>query len=125
MRACSAERTGSRSSVGSTTALVCEENATKPTSSLSGTRSRNVCAAERAASSRDGSTSFADIEPDSSVTSITEAFSTGTAAVASGFANATASMRRRGREQRGGQDPPQRAAGGTLASVAAAGKRTA
>ena len=40
---------------------------------------------------RDGSTSVADIEPDSSVTSTTDAFSTGTATVACGLASATAS----------------------------------
>ena len=51
----------------------------------------NERAALWAAARRVGSTSAASIEPDLSVTSITEARSTGTATVACGRANASAS----------------------------------
>jgi hypothetical protein len=123
-RLCSAERTGSRSSVGSTTAFVCEENPTKPTSSFLGALSRNDWAADCAAARRDGSTSVADIEPDSSVTSITEAFSTGTATVACGLAIATASTAAEPASSAGGRMRRMRG-WPTRASTAAAGKRIA
>jgi hypothetical protein len=104
--------------------LVCEEKPTKPTSSLSGTRSRKLSAAERAASSRDGSTSVADIEPDSSVTSTTDAFSTGTCMVACGRALATARLAAAAASRAAGST--RRSRGWRIeANVAAAGKRTA
>ena len=90
-RLSTAALTSPRSVVGSTTVFVCEEKPTKPTSSLPGTRSRNLCAADCAAARRDGWTSVADIEPDSSVTSTTEARSTAAAWVACGLANPQAS----------------------------------
>ncbi len=59
-----------------------------PTRKRSGTVSTKVCAALRAATSRDGTTSFASIDPDRSVTTTTVACSTGTAFVVCGLASA-------------------------------------
>ena len=53
------------------------EKATAPTSACAGSWSMNVLAARSAAASRVGSTSVAAIEPEWSVTSITDAWSTG------------------------------------------------
>ena len=79
-----------------------------------------------AAARRDGWTSVAFIEPDVSVTSITDARSTGTATVASGRASASASAASARQSSAVGmarrQLPPR---GATDASVGSAGKRTA
>ena len=83
-------------------------------------------AAERAASSRDGSTSVADIEPDSSVTSTTDAFSTGTATVACGLATATASVAAAAASSAGGRMRRRRGwRPAAAANTDAAGNRTA
>ena len=66
-------------------------NTTPPTLTRLGTLSRNASPATRAALSRDGATSVAVIEPDTSVTSMIEARSSGTATVISGLAAATTS----------------------------------
>ena len=100
-------------------------NATRPVCSFSGTRSRKRLAAAFAAVSRSGATSVAFIEPDVSVTSITDAFSTGTATVASGRASAVISPASARHSSAGGiarRARPVRPA--TAASVAVAGKRT-
>ncbi len=90
----------------------------------SGTRSRKRVAADWAAASRVGVTSVAFIEPDVSVTSITEAFSIGTATVASGRASASTRPASERHSSAGGiarRARPVRPT--TAASVAAAGKR--
>jgi hypothetical protein len=74
---------------------------------------------------REGSTSVAFIEPEVSVTSITDARSLGTAIVASGRASATARPARAKQSRAVGRIrrrrlPPAR----TAATVGAAGKRT-
>ena len=82
-------------------------------------------AAAFAAVRRSGATSVAFIEPDVSVTSITDAFSTGTAMVASGRASAVIRPASARHSSAGGiarRARPVRPA--TAASVAVAGKRT-
>ena len=77
-----------------------------------------------AAARRVGATSVAFIEPEVSVTSMTEAFSTGTAIVASGRASAVTSPASARHSSAGGmivRARPVRPT--TAASVAAAGKR--
>ena len=99
-RPSSAVLTVSRVVVGSSCCSTALEYPTKPTSSSSGTSSRNDFAAPRAASSREGLTSSASIDPDRSVTNTTDAFSTGTSTSICGRANAIA--QRDGGQQRQG-----------------------
>jgi hypothetical protein len=82
-------------------------------------------AAVCAAASLDGDTSVAFIEPDVSVTSITDARSTGTAIVASGRASAVTRPASARHSNAGGMSLRARPVfPTTAASVAAAGKRT-
>ena len=85
----SASRTAAWSRVGVCRTVGLWLNATAPTRTSSGTSSRNVPAARRAATSRLGATSFASIEPERSVVITTVACSTGTATVTCGRASAT------------------------------------
>jgi hypothetical protein len=123
--ACRVVRTWARSCVGRTTVCGPSAYATRPVCSWSGTRSRKRVAAALAAVRRSGATSVAFIEPDVSVTSITDARSTGTATVASGRASASTRPASARHSSAGGiarRARPVRAA--TAASVAVAGKRT-
>jgi hypothetical protein len=85
------ERTESRSSVGSSRTCTVLENDTRPTRKRSGSLSRNVEAADLAASRRVGATSVAVIEAELSIVSSTVASSRGTATTACGLAIATTS----------------------------------
>ena len=112
--------------MGSTTVFVCDENPTNPTSSDFGTLPRNVRAADCAAASREGSTSVADIDPDSSVTRTTDAFSTGTATDRSGLASAIAHAAAAAASSAGGRRRRSRGWPPAIrANTAVAGKRTA
>ena len=120
-----AARTASRSSVGRSTVCGASENATSPICSSSGTRSRKRSAAALAAVSRVGATSVAFIEPDVSVTSITDAFSIGTATVVSGRASASVSPASARQSSAVGTIRRQTGVRGMMAaSVGRAGKRT-
>jgi hypothetical protein len=121
----SARVTASWSFVGVCSVWAESENATRPTRSSSGTVSRKFSAAPRAASSRVGLTSVADIEREMSVTSTTEARSTGTCTVFSGRASEIASAASASASSANGRWRLQRGSGAaTAASVASAGKRT-
>ena len=85
----SAETTSERSAVGATPTTARVANETTPTWNLSGTWSRNVLAATRAASSRFGSTSFAFIERETSMARTIVASSRFTLTVACGLATPT------------------------------------
>ena len=101
-------------------------NATAPTRSSSGASSRKRSAAERAASSRSGATSVAVIEREVSVTSTTEACSTGTATVVSGRASAITRPATESASRALGTWRRQRAAAGAArAATEAPGKRMA
>ena len=103
------------------------ENETAPTCSSFGTFSRKSRAACWAAARRVGDTSSARIDPDWSVTSMTDAFSTGTATVVCGLASATSSAASAARSSAAGRwrrqrDTPPEAM--TPASTGTAVKRT-
>ena len=99
-RSSSTERASLRSSDGLSTICGVSEKVTEPIRSWRGAWSRNRSPALRAASRRLGSTSSACIDRDTSVTSVTDARSTGTPTVRSGLASARASTADRGQEQR-------------------------
>ena len=92
--AASDERTGPRSSVGSSSTCTELENDTSPTRKRSGSWSRNDEAADFAASRRVGATSVAVIEAELSIVRTTVASSRGTATTAWGLAIATISAAR-------------------------------
>ena len=85
----SAVATSALSSVGATPTAARVANETTPTRNFSGTSSRNVFAAMRAASRRVGSTSVAFIEREESIASTIVASSRGTLTVACGRATPT------------------------------------
>ena len=101
--ACSVDLTCARSCVGRSTVCGPSAKATRPTCSCFGHRSRKRVAAALAAARRVGETSVAFIEPEVSVTSITDAFSTGTATVASGRASAIGHAGQREHSSAGGR----------------------
>ena len=125
-RPASARRTWSWSVVGGCSTCAVSLNETAPTRSASGASSRKLFAAWRAADSRSGATSVAVIERDVSVTSTTEACSTGTATVVSGRASASTSPATDSASRADGTWRRQRASAGTArAATGAPGKRTA
>ena len=85
----SAVRTATRSLVGGCRMRGAWLKAMTPRRTPRGTPRVKVTAAARAAASREGRTSVACIEPETSVTSMIVAFSTGTAIVVRGRAAAT------------------------------------
>ncbi len=98
-RPSSTERASLRSSDGLSTIWGVSEKVTEPIRSCGGAWSRKRSPALRAASSRLGSTSSAFIDRDTSVTSVTEARSTGTPTLRSGLASASDQHGQRGQEQ--------------------------
>ena len=84
----SAALSRARSTVGLCTASALSSNTTPPTRTRSGTLSRNASPAARAATSRDGATSVACIEPEWSMASTIAARSAGTATLICGRASA-------------------------------------
>ena len=102
-RPSSTERASLRSSDGLSTIWGESEKVTEPMRSWRGARSRKRSPALRAASSRLGSTSSAFMDRDTSVTSVTEARSTGTPTVRSGLASASASTASAARNRASGR----------------------
>ncbi len=84
-----ARSAASRSTVGGRTAAAEPAKATIPTSSSGGASSRKLRAASRAASMRDGATSAASMESDTSMARITVAWSRGTSTATAGLATAS------------------------------------
>ena len=87
-RLSTAWRTRSWSVVGGAATCGSPANATSPTRTLEGTLSRNFSTAACAAPSREGLTSVARIEPETSMTSTTAALSEGTSVFSCGRARA-------------------------------------